>query len=175
MRIKNSDVRWATDNTRMFNGAWNPNAASVVNMCLFEYKARGIRLVEKNRAALWPSYATNLSSRRLWVDVGFWDQDPRWQARTLAHELVHFRQREQHGDALFNMRYIFRARWRWRYEVQAYRETLRVAWAFHKNKTLIRKHAENIAKDLRRTYLLNITNNASVFNKTVSVLLQGIA
>lgn len=84
----------------------------------------GVRIVEGN-----PSWAGTALKRKLLVRPGVLDQDPRVVATLLAHELVHYCDRERLGDAVFEQRYAL-SDWRWAFEVRAYRQSVRSLKAY---------------------------------------------
>lgn len=112
--------KWRDENLACFK---TPQAMK--ERMLDQLSDRGVRIEHKPSGPGKLSRMTTAYQNVLRLSSNFKRLHIVWQAAILAHELVHYRQREHFGRHNFNSKYIFSPRWRMSVEIPAYREEVR--------------------------------------------------
>lgn len=115
---------------------------------------------------------TTIGRRTVWLSKRYHDKSDREKAITLGHEAVHVRQ--QRGRWFRWLRSLARARTWWAYEMQGYRESLRIARACGVSEDGLRARAKNHA-DSMRGYPFARRINKNDFRKwTFGILMEEV-
>lgn len=131
-------------------GAWTGDPAEDKARALLELQAQGITITDNPGNPFSDAMAKR---DELWVAGDFFGRPLDVQARILAHELVHYCQRDLLGDDAFDEA-TTEARGRWRAEVPAYLETFRVLKLQGASRSKLHREMRKRVVSMRATYLL---------------------
>lgn len=104
------------------------SAQQLIDLAFNEIDELGYNVVQRNHIS-----PTTTMAITLWLGEGFPTYHEKFQAAVLWHEIVHARQWRDPKNA-FPLRYINR-RWQWAFEVQGYRQQIRVTRALSGDKS----------------------------------------
>ena len=131
----------------------------------------GVRVVPKTSifgSRLSKMSTTYYSEIRLGTDYPRLSQA--WQAVVMGHEMLHARQWRAYGRNRFRTRYLFRTRWRWAVEVQAYAESLRIMVALGFSSEAIESYISTRGDVLWENYALRSLRKDHVLRYTAQIL-----
>lgn len=114
-----------------------------------EFASRKIEIKERRRG---PDKIIS-RNKTLWVTHGFFEKDDRIKAAILAHELVHYRQRDTFGPSKFEFRYIMSAQFRVAMEIPAYAEEVAAISAMGASNDYIDKWIDDVPAKIK-TYFV---------------------
>jgi len=125
------------------------SADEIICKTMDEFASRDIEIKERRSAA-------NMiisRNKRLWVTRGFFDKDDRIKAAILAHELVHYRQRDTFGPSKFEFRYIMSAQFRVAMEIPAYAEEIAAISAMGASDDFIDKWIDEVPYRIKKYFI----------------------
>ena len=116
-------------------------------------RKRGVDIEQKVETVFNLSRMTTAYEDVLKLSSNFEKYSPVYRAVVLAHEAVHYAQRDQYGQHRFNAKYLFSARWRVSVEIPAYREGVRAMVILGVRRKVIEKHIESVPKSLKKYFI----------------------
>lgn len=144
--------------------------------------AKNVRILRKpsptTQMNRWPFGAAitkwlEMTTQLPWctLEESDWDEKkPPEQAATLWHELVHVYQARGLGALKFMARYADPF-WRWAYEMQAYRQTVRCMLTIGYRPDQVEEVVDGVSQRLRGTYALKrLGPNGTVYRESVAIL-----
>lgn len=174
IRIRPEDVRRAYVNDafdrvlKLLEGA--DTAEEISHRCHRDALRLGLIVRHKSSSSLkWSKFTTTFYEEvRLGSDFY---EEPAWaQAATWAHELVHVHQWRIVGRAKFGRRYVFSLRWRWMYEMQAYRMSILIRQRLGVSEEMTLRYIRQKPESLRSSYLLMGLRNNHLRDYTRQIL-----
>jgi hypothetical protein len=144
----------------------DPHEAWLVAMQ--EIEDHGIEILPKaSGIEQWQKFTTTFPTK-IYVSVDWDEKSEDVQAEILWHELVHVREYDEHGELLMGLMYIT-AEGRWALEVQAYRESFRVARTFGVPEERIRDRMHPRAESLYESYELGLMPREYAVEKAIEI------
>lgn len=142
---------------------------SMSDYCVSKLKGMGVRIDTKPDVGSAISKMTTSYQNVLRLSANFEGLHPMYQAAILAHELVHYRQRQDYGRHTFNAKYIFSPRWRMSVEIPAYREEVRALKILGLSRDRLKAHISRIPKSLKK-YKIGVLDFQSLGRLTINTL-----
>ena len=174
LKIRSIDVSRAS-NDKYYNDIAceiqpHNEAIDIIKACQDYAKKLGIKIEEKSSNSLKISKMSTTYYKSIRLGSNFSKKSDIDKAKTWAHELCHSLQWRHEGRVKFGSRYILSPRWRWVYEVQAYRISVMVLRKLKLNDSDINDYIKRIPNSLRNNYSLKIIRKKDIENKTIQIL-----
>ncbi len=174
-KIRNKDIARQNDDKYLdkvpnqIKGADTPD--EIISQCKKEAKRLGLRIVHKSSTFPRLSKFTTTLYKEIRLGTSFRDK-PRWvQATIWAHEMVHVYQWRGEKRARFALRYIgFPGRYRWAYEMQAYRMSIHVRKVLKATRSSTNRSIEARPKGMKKGYSLGLLRWRDLRGDTRDVL-----
>ena len=157
LRLKNSHIKLALDDNiyrrvhRIIGNTRDPDL--LISRCRDHAKQLDISVVTKPKSSLKISKFTTTYYKQIRLASDIDDYTLFSKATLWPHELAHVFQWRVVGRSTFAFRYL-RARWRWIFEMQAYRVSIEVMRRLGASQSKINKYIANKPQSLRDGYKL---------------------
>lgn len=136
------------------------------------FHRRRIDMSVKDCNGFKQSRMTTSRNERILLDCEWPRFSTRKKATVLAHEAVHYRQRDRFGGTRFELKYISDARFRVAMEASAYRESMFANFILGASEDWCRRYAKRIPGLLRRNYFIPTLNYDNVKRHVIGCMVQ---